>query len=69
MYQKLTVKADVEFDTMCEAVVEEMGDVYSNRSAITMIIHITSPITLYKSIRAKPYSLSLRMKCNSSNQA
>ena len=31
MYHKLTVKADVEFDTMCEAVVEEMGEVYSNR--------------------------------------
>ena len=31
MYLKLTVKADVEFDKMCETVVEEMGEVYSNR--------------------------------------
>ena len=31
MYIRLTVKSDVDFDTMCEKVVEEMGDVYSNR--------------------------------------
>lgn len=30
MYIRLTVKSDVDFDTMCEKVVEEMGDVYSN---------------------------------------
>ena len=31
MYLKLTVKSDVEFDVLCEDVVDKMGDVYSNR--------------------------------------
>ena len=35
MYLKLTVKSDVEFDVMCEEVVDKMGDVYSNRSIST----------------------------------
>jgi len=30
IYLRLTVKSDVDFDTMCEATVEEMGEVYSN---------------------------------------
>jgi len=30
MYLKLTVKSDVEFDVLCEDVVDKMGDVYSN---------------------------------------
>ena len=32
MYLKLTVKSDVDFDVMCEDCVDQMGEVFSNRS-------------------------------------
>ena len=31
IFTRLTVKSDVDFDTMCETTVEEMDEVYSNR--------------------------------------
>ena len=31
IFLRLTVKSDVDFDTMCENTVEEMDEVYSNR--------------------------------------